>query len=263
MYLVIAYAWQKSDPEVVEIVAKSMKVLAFEARQKIAGGGPIVLANYSEKQPAKELSTQLSAAGIPSFTIDTSRLQEEQSIYQADRFELREHTLLVETAGNKPLEIDFQNIEFFILSTCRTDQLQTSETTTKRKFSMGKTLLAGGIPMTKKVKKTTVSTAENHYKTLCLYSDNSDVVSFSCNTLDYSGLESARQLTRELNFKSLHKELLRLAPHVDCDERLLNRASQVKILGPSLNPDQHLQLAFEVLYQCHKRLKNCEAGENP
>jgi hypothetical protein len=205
---------------------------------------------------AEELAAQLSLKGIPSLTIDTALLPQIRPLYPVTRFVLGESTLQVEGAGEKPLEIEFAKFELLILATCRSDQLQTTKTATKRKFSMGKTLLAGGIPMTKKVKQTMISATEDHDKTLWLYSNHREIPCFNCNKLNYSGLGSARQLTRELNFKSLQQELLRLASHADCDERLLNRATQIKILGQSLNPDIYLNLAFEVLYQTHKRIKD-------
>jgi hypothetical protein len=51
----------------------------------------------------------------------------------------------------------------------------------------------------------------------------------------------------EMNFNYLVAELRQRCPSAFYDDRLLRRAEQVKLLGPLLNPDNHLDLAVEIL----------------
>ena len=55
------------------------------------------------------------------------------------------------------------------------------------------------------------------------------------------------KLTRELNFAYLISELRRFCPGAKYDDRLLNRVGQVRLLGPTLNPETNLDLAIDIL----------------
>lgn len=252
MYLVIAKNWQKDPAEVVQAIAETLGILVFEARQKITGGPPVTIANFSDRQPAEKISEQLAERTVETLIIDTVTARNKQQLFQASHFKLGAHTLQIESAEGEQLEIDYAKIELLLLATCSDGQIETMKTTTKRKFSMGKTLLAGGIPMTKKVKKTEITTSSDREKTLWLYSDKNEVAIFNLSKVNYAGLGEKRGLTRDLNFTHLKNELLRLAPHASYDERLLKRAGQVNLLGPSLDPETHLDLAFEILAQSLK-----------
>jgi hypothetical protein len=54
-------------------------------------------------------------------------------------------------------------------------------------------------------------------------------------------------VTCSLNFTYLISELRRRCPDALYDERLLSRAGQVALLGPSLNPEEHLIVATALL----------------
>ncbi len=65
--------------------------------------------------------------------------------------------------------------------------------------------------------------------------------------MNFDGLGSAMQLTRDLNFAYLKRELQRLAPQARYDDRLLKRAAMIRLIGPTLSPEADHDLAFEVL----------------
>ncbi len=258
MYLVIVHDWQKDAAEAAQIIAEALGILVFEARQKITGGNPVTIANFSARQKAEEIATRLSCNDIPAFIIDTVAARDNQQLFQVSQFSLESKTLQVESAEGQRLAIDYTNIELLLMATCSDGQIETMTTTTSRKFSMGKTLLAGGIPMTKKVKTTEISKGEDRDKTLWLYSDKQEVVIFNRNKLNYLGLGEARQLTRELNFTHLQNELRRLAPQAGYDERLLKRVGLVNLLGQAFDPATHLDLAYEILSQSLRKSKTVQ-----
>jgi len=258
MYLVIVHAWQKDAAEAAQIIAEALGILVFEARQKITGGNPVTIANFSNRQQAEEMTIRLSCNDIPAFIIDTHAVRDTQQLFQVSQFKLGSQILQVESAEGQQLDIDYTNIELLIMATCSDGQIETMTTTTSRKFSMGKTLLSGGIPMTKKVKTTEISKSEDRDKTLWLCSDKQEVIIFNRSRLNYVGLGEARKLTRELNFTHLQNELRRLAPRANYDERFLKRVGLVNLLGPSLDPETHLDLACEILFQS---LKESEATQ--
>ena len=258
MYLVIIHDWQKDAAEAAQLIAEALGILVFEARQKITGGNPTTIANFSDRQQAEEMTNRLSCNGIPAFIIDTLAVRDKRQLFQVSQFSLESKTLQVESADGQQLDIDYTNIELLLMATCSDGQIETMTTTTSRKFSMGKTLLSGGIPMTKKVKTTEVSKSEERDKTLWLYSDKQEIVIFNRSKLNYVGLGEARQLTRELNFTHLQNELRRLAPQADYDERLLKRVGLVNLLGQAFDPETHLDLAYEILSQSLRKSKTVQ-----
>ena len=249
MYLVAAHHWQQEEAVVAEAIAAALNILVFEARQKIAGGGPVVITSFADQNQAEELAAKLTHGGIPALVIDTRMVRSHNRRQHASRFELGMETLQVETSGSESLKIDYKTIQLLLIATCSAGQVQTSNTTTQRKFSPGKTLRAGGLPMSKKVKSTEITSSEERDKTLCLYISTGEALVFTRNAIDYSGLGETRQMTCDLNFTYLLNELRRLAPQARYNDRLLTRVGQVQTLGPVLNPESDLDLAFEILSQ--------------
>ncbi len=249
MYLVAIHHWQQEEAGITGTIAAALNILAFEARQKIAGGGPVTIANFADQNQATELATKLIQEGVPALVIDTLLVRGNSRRQHTCSFEFGTETLQVETSSGEPLKIGYQTIDLLLIATCNAGQIQTSETTTQRKFSLGKTLLAGGIPMTKKVKSTETTISEERDKTLWLYTSTGETLVFTRNMMDYSGLGEVRQMTCDLNFNYLLKELQRLAPQAHYNDRLLTRVGQVQTLGPVLNPESDLDLAFEILSQ--------------
>ena len=251
MYLVAIHHWPQ-EATVVETIAAALKILVFEARQKIIGGGPVVIASFAELNQAEELAKKLINAEIPALVIDTQQIRSQSRQQHVSSFKLGTQTLQIEIPGSEHLEIGYETIEMLLIATCSTGQMETSNTTIQRKFSLGKTLLAGGIPMTKKVKTTEILSSEERDMTLWLYTDSGETLVFTRNVMNYTGLGEAQKMTRDLNFTYLLTELKRLAPQAHYNDQLLKRAGQAQVLGQVLNPESDLDLAFEILSQSIK-----------
>ncbi len=257
MYIVAAYHWQQDETVVATTIAKALNILVFEARQKIAGGEPVVLASFADQHQAAAVATKLSRNEVPAVVINTLAVRSRNPLFRVCRFELGEQTLQIESFAGDQLSIRYDTIDLLLVATHSGGQIQTTTTVTQRKFSLGKTLLAGGVPMTKKVKNTETQTTEERDKTLWLYSHQQEILVFDRMVMNYAGLGDALQMTRELNFTHLQKELQRLAPQAHYNERLLKRSEQIRILGSCLNPETDLELAFEVLSQSLKKGLHC------
>ena len=257
MYLVAIHHWQQETAGVAEVVATALNILVFEARQKIISGEPVVIANFADQNQAEELAVKITAAGVPAWVIDTLKVRNNNLPQHVSRFELGAQTLQVETSTGESLEIDYKTIDLLLIAICSAGQTETTNTTVERKFSLGKTLLSGGIPMTKKVKTTEILSTEERDKTFWLYTRSGETLIFTCNAMDYTGLGEARQITRELNFAYLLKELQRLAPQAHYNDQLLTRVGQAQVLGQVLNPESDLDLAFAILSQSLRNTLRC------
>lgn len=254
MHIVAVHGWQKDEAAVAKTIADALGLLVFEIRQKLAAGGPAVLASYADPQRAEALAGRLSQDGIPTLVIDTAAVRRMTPPSRVRRFVLEEKVLQVETFAGDSSAIDYGRIDLLLVATCISGQGQTSGTVTERKFSLGKTLLAGGIPMTKNVQREVPVVTAVRDETLWLYACGGIPVIFDRAVLNYDGLGAAMQLTRDLNFSRLKSELRRLAPQAHYDDRLLKRATLVRVLGPSLSPERDLDLALEILARSLRHL---------
>ena len=246
MHVVAIGGWQGQDREVAQVIAEALGILVFEARQRTAGGGPSVLASYADPQQAEALAARLLRDGVPALVIDAAAVRGGGMRFEARRFVLGAEKIRIELSDGRAGEIAYREMALLLAGTTISGQMQTTTTITERKFSLGKTLLAGGVPMTKKVKHTETVTTEERDEILCLYAGRRPPVVFRREAMNYDGLGAAMQLSRDLNFSHLKTALRRLAPAVVYDDRLLRRAGQIRLLG-SLDPENNLALAFEIL----------------
>jgi hypothetical protein len=247
MYLVVLHDWKMEEGAVAVFVAKKLGTVAFEARQKLAGGSPVVIATFADHDHARALVDSLTQEGLPAFMIDTEEVRKNQSAYYVHRFVLGEEALKVESRDGECCEIEYGTIDLLLVAICKAGEIQTTDTETSRKFSLGKTLLAGGLPMKKQVKTEKIVTVEERDEALWLYTHDRALFIFDRPVMNYAGLGEAMQLTRDLNFTHLKNELKRLAPGARFDDRLLKRAAMIRLLGPALNPEVDHDLAFEIL----------------
>lgn len=261
MYLVVAHGWRKEDAEVAQSIAETLGSVAYEARQKIAGGGPAVLASFAAVQQAGVVAESLKRAGVPALVVDTREVRKRPEAFYARRFKLEAQALYLESFSGALRTVDYAQMMFLILSICPAGPNQAENIETKRKFSLGKTLLAGGIPMTREVKIKKAATVSERDQTLWLYAAEEPPIILARSVLNFDGLGKAMQFTRDLNFNYLKSELRQLAPQAIFNDLLLNRARLVRVLGTSLDPDADLDLAVEIVMRS-LRDKAARAAEN-
>lgn len=247
MYLVVLHDWKMEDTAVAISVAEKLGTVAFEVRQKIAGGSPVVIATFADKDHARALADRLAQDSLPAFVVDTDGVRKQRSATCVYRFMLGKEALKIESCDGELHEIGYAAILQLLVATCKAGESQTTGTETSRKFSLGKTLLAGGVPMTKQVKTEKTMKVEERGETLWLYTQDRGPFIFDRTAMTYDGLGEAMQFTRELNFSHLKNELRRLAKGARFDDRLLRRAAMVRLIGPALNPEVDHDLAFEIL----------------
>lgn len=247
MHVAVIHHWPEENPAMAQTVAETLGILVFEARQRMAGGGPVVIAKFADPQQAETLAARLKQGGVPTLLIDTEALRARAKPFRVRQFRLDDTTLYMETAAGENEKLPYAEISLMLAATTVVGQSESTTTVTERKFSLGKTMMAGGIPMTKKVKQQLTLRSEERDEVLCLHVAGRPSILFCRGALNYAGLGAAMQLSRELNFTHLKTELSRRAPQALVDNRLLKRAGQVRLLGTSFDPDTHLDLAFEIL----------------
>jgi hypothetical protein len=255
MHVVVIDGWKEESNELAQAVADALGIMPFEARQRMIGGGPAVVANFADPQQALALEKKLNQRGIATVVVDSTTVRTRDVHSMVRRFVLRAWSLHIETGDGQGAEIPYEDIDLMLQCTSIMEHSET-KTVTERKISLGKTLLSGGIPMMKKVERKEEITTEEREKVLFLYAGNRPLFVFRQNAMTYDGLGAAMKLSRELNFAYLVSELRRFAPGAVVDDRLLNRAGQARLLGPALNPETNLYLAVEILARSLRRRRD-------
>jgi hypothetical protein len=246
MHCVVIHGWKEETPELVQALSGALGVTPFEARQRMIGNGPAVVASFADRERALALAKRLNQSGVATLVVEAAEDRGPARHFIVRRFELSNAALRIEQADRQRAEISYGEIDLLLPATSIMEYSE-KKTVTGRKFSIGKTIMAGGIPMSKKVERQEEVTIEERGKVLFLYAGSRLPVVFSQNHMIYDGLGAAMQLTRELNFTYLIGELRRLCPGAVYDERLRNRAGLVRLLGPALDPETNLDLAVEIL----------------
>jgi len=246
LHLVVMHGWKEESAELVQEIAAASGITAYEARQRMIGGGPAVLASFAGPELAQGLCAKLNEAGVAAFVVDTALLRSEPGPFAVRRFVLGERVLRLEAVDGVTAEIPFAEIELLLPAVRISGQTET-KTVTERKFSLGRTVLSGGIPLTKKVTRQEEVTSEERTKCLYLLARNRPQIVFRQSGMSYDGFGAAMKLSQELNFAFLTGELRRLCCAATFDDRLLNRLGQVRLLGPAQSFEAGLDLAAEIL----------------
>ena len=246
MQVVVIHKWKQETPELVQGLSQALGITPYEARQRISSGGPAVAAYFADPDQALALAKRLNKTGLATLIVAAQEHRIETGHFLVRRFVLDEAALHIEQADGQSEEIPYGEIDLLLLTASIVEYTE-KKTVTGRKFSLGKTIMAGGIPLSKKVERQEEVTTEEHSKVFYLYAGNRLPAVFSLNNMIYDSLGKAMQVSREANFAYLIRELRRLSPRARYDERLRNRAGLVKLLGPALDPETNLDLAVEIL----------------
>ena len=246
MFVVAIYGWREETPELVQVLASALGLMAFEARQRLIGGGPSVVASFADLQQARELASNVNRDGLKALVVDATAVRMRNGFLVARRFEFDKRVLKVETGNGQQATIPYAEMELLLQGTSIVGYSET-KTVVEQKFSMGKTLLAGGIPMTKKVERQEEVSGEESEPMLYLYANDRPAVIFSLNGMNYDGFGAEMKLSRKLNFAHLLSQLRLHAPDAAYDDRLLARVAQARLLGPAQGRESSLDLAAEIL----------------
>jgi len=255
MHIVVINRWKKDTDDLKQKIAKTLGITAYEVQQRMLCGSPTVLVSFADPQQALALVNKLNPLGIATMVVDATEVHSRTGNIIVRHFKLNESSLFIETGDNRTAEIPYDKIDVLLPATS-TVTFSETKTTTEKKLSLGKTLLTGGIPMFNKVTHQQEVTSEDSKKVLYLYvNKRRDPIIFSQDGVTYEGLGEAMKLSRGMNFTYLISELHRLSPAAAYDDRLLKRIGQVRLLGPTINPDTNIDIAAEILVRSLRLLR--------
>ena len=229
-------------------LASALGMTMYEAlsRLRSPGNGPFTIGVFAEQERAVQTEEKLRSAGFSAVVLTEGEIIAERSPLSARKFVLGENELAVVTETGKSLIVSFQDIRLILRGTGIVSVTAT-ETVKNRSLSLGRAAMSGGLMITKTAKAVQEVATEERLAFFNLYAGDNRVIVFRENTLLFDSLGPALQPSRTLNFTYLIAELRSRSPHAEYDERLLTRPAQIALLGPTLNPEEHLSVATALL----------------
>ncbi len=229
--------------ELAAVLGKT--VYEASSRLRVPGNGPIVIAVFADPLKASGLAGKLNTADFPAVVLTAAEIEAESRQLTVRRFSLAGQGLIIESA-NGGVEIPYREVGLIIRGTAIASATS-METSTQRKFSLERALLSGGVMLTKTTKTEREVTTQEREVFFTLYAKGRPGVIFRENILSYDSLGTVRRHSSSANMAYLISELRSRCPVSGYDERLLNRASQAALLGPTLRPERDLNVATALL----------------
>jgi hypothetical protein len=228
-------------------LAEALDKTAYEVRARLSDpeGGPAVVARYGEIEPAWACAGRLRANGISPILLTADDLETDARRFLVRGFELGAQGVKATSRRGETAQIAYGDLDLFLRGV-RVDERTEMKTTEQRKFSMGRALLTQGLMMTKTVRKTEKLTSVEREEFFHLYAEGRPPLVFRSGALDYRSFGHALQPSVQANFTRLVEEMRQAFPHARYSERLANRQSRARILGPGLT-DNHLDVAISLL----------------
>jgi hypothetical protein len=227
-------------------LAEALGKTIYEARARLSDpeGGPAVVGNFAEIQPAWAFAGRLRANGITPILLTPDDVETDAQRFFVRSFQLGEQGITAASRRGETAELAYREVRL-VLRGVRIDERTEIKRTEQRKFSPGRALLTGGLVLTKTTRTAEQVTTEEREDFFHLYADRGPALVFRAGAVKYQSLGPALQPSTAANFAYLVDFFRRALPHVPYDERLTNRQARARILGPSLT--ENLDVAVTLL----------------
>ncbi|HVT58165.1 MAG TPA: hypothetical protein VHR45_07175 [Thermoanaerobaculia bacterium] len=236
-----------------ELLARELAMLlgktVYETRSRVRapGGGPSVIASFAAEEAARSAAALLQARGFDALLLGDGDLEADEGRFLVRGFELAERTLRLESR-RQTLEVAYGDVELLLRGTSIISR-RDPEVVKTRKFSPARAVFSGGLILTKAARTTRLRHTEERVGFLHMYAGQLPPLVWREGHLRYSSLGGPLHLSRAANFSRLVSELRVRCPQALYDERLATHAGQAQLLGSSLSPEHHLDVAISVLAQ--------------
>ncbi len=229
-------------------LASALGMTMYEtlSRLRSPGNGPFTFGVFADEERALQMAEKLRSAGFSAVILAEAEIAAELSPLIVRKFALSEHELAVVSETGQSLRIPFQQIRL-ILRGIGIIRGTSTEIVKDRSLSLGRAVMSGGLLLTKTTKTVKEIATEERSAFFNLYAEGNPVMVFRENAIVFDSLGPALQASRALNFTYLIAELRRSCQNALYDERLLTRSAQIALLGPTLNPEEHLSVATALL----------------
>jgi len=208
------------DANLVRSVATVINKSPSYTRLLLAGEVPKVIAHYESMQIAETIIHNLRELGLVAIACVDSELRQFPQAFKAQTLEFREKEVLFRDSAGREKRIVENNIFLILVGRIET-ALEVETTKPKTKFSLTWTLLAGGVPIWRRVDEKTIARSIQAEYFARLYETKSPVPSVEVlqHHLNYSFLGAKVAASSFTNFAAVVLRLREVFPQAIFDNR--------------------------------------------
>lgn len=243
---------------VVERVAAIINKDLYGTRLLLSGKIPRIIAHYQTIQEAEPVIQSLRAIGLVVIMCSDSELGNPSSIsFRASTMQLGEGEVVFWNKAGDAKTIKAEDV-FLILKGTMQSHTKKEATDTKMKFSVPATLLAGGIPIWRAVKKKTQDLPSQTQCYIRLYGRTSPEPTLEIYQydFDYSFLGTKMSTSSLQNLNTTVIELMNIFPQAVLDSRLTEHAGTP---APFVKSGNEVDINCKLMYLYHQAV----SGESP
>ena len=211
------------DANLVRNVASIINKSPYDTRLILTGDIPKIIAHYDSTQIAEAIVQNLRDLGLVAVACRDSELRHAPQSFKAKTLEFRGKEVLFRDSAGREKRIGENNVLLILEGRLQTS-VEVETTKTKTKFSLGMTLLTGGIPIWRRVaeKTTDQSTRSEYFARLYDGKSSDPTIEILQNHMNYSFLGAKIAASSLTNFGTVVLRLREVFPQAIFDDRLMN-----------------------------------------
>jgi hypothetical protein len=232
MYVIAIHYSPGAGEVLARPLAEALDLTLYEARARLVApeGGPVVVASYSEIEPAWACAGRLRANNLVPILLTPEDIESDSMRFLVRSFELGEQGVAATSRRGEAVEIAYGDVDLAVQGV-RIETRTETET------------IPGMLKMTRKVKQVTKETRDEF---LHLYAPGRPPLAFRAGDINYQSLGPDLQAYSAANFAILTERLRQSLSRGRWDDRLTRSTAHARILGPSLT-ENHLDIALSLL----------------
>jgi hypothetical protein len=220
MYIAVAPV---ADPDagLVKDVAAVISRGPYDARLLLAGEIPKIITRCRGRQPAESMAQNLRDLGLVAIAGKGSELRRLPRPFRPQTLKLGKREVLFRDSAGAEKRVVANNVFLILVGRVETS-VEVETTKTRTKFSLGGTLLTGGIPIWRKVEEKSTSRSVQTENFARLYGRKSadPGVEMVQQQMNYSFLGAELDVSSFNNFRTVARRLREVFPSAIFDDRL-------------------------------------------
>jgi hypothetical protein len=246
------------DEELVKKVSEIIGKNPYEARLRLMGKIPKIIANYDAMQQAESTAQSLRELGLVVIVFSDSEMRKPRQIFKARNLKFEEQAITFCDRSGQTRRMEAREA-FLILSARMQAYTDTDVIKTTRKINVTATLLTGGIPIMKKVEKKTTARSFQTESFLRLYDRTSPelAVEIPQHDFDYSFLGAEMVSSATANFSIAIRKIREAFPQAIFDDSLIEPFGANM---PATMAQDNIEVNCKLIYWYHQAVSNASTS---
>jgi len=197
----------------------------YDVRLLLSGNMPRLVAHFGDLHEAEAAARSLTALGLTALVCRDSDLRKPQEDFHGHTLKFGDGEVLFLDRSGRRKAVSSAGVSIILRGTTGI-RTETEGTTTRTKFSLGATVLTGGIPVWRKVKEraTDISVQVVHFARLYGPESADHTVELTQHGMDYSFLGADKAPSSMANFNTVIRRIREAFPQACFDDRLIGHS---------------------------------------